>query len=373
LGNGVQTQLPNRFSVRLESRAAALQGRLVLVLVNVCIFLGLVALIEVAATVAFALKDTDELWLLPDTVDAPYVYFSFRPNADPQRIVNQDGMATAYERQKAPGTYRVAVLGGSVARSSFASSRDATISGRLERLLRERFPTRKIEVINAGMSAYVLEQEYIFYQLSLSKYRPDLVVGLDGYNDLMAVSLNRFSGGLVGPQNYQQFQVIADGKLHKQWLGQVSTLLPNTVRALGGVKRALIQRGDAAYGALDVSYIQRAAAQYRDLLEDLQGLARHRGARYVAFLQPIRWYVPAAVSGPSAEESELVRLYRAYEESIRTVPDAYSLTALLIGKDDLYVDSAVHVGDVGNDFFAQAIADKIAPLVGAALGESGQL
>lgn len=339
------------------------QNLIPIVCVNFLVFMGLVVAIEAAATVAFVLKDTEELWLLPDTIDVPYLYFSFRSSADPRRPVNQDGMATEYGREKPLGTYRVVLLGGSVARSSSSSSKETTIAAILEKLLRERFATQKIEVINAGMSAYVLEQDYIFLQLYLSKYHPDLIVGLDGYNDLMAVRLNRFNGGVIGPQNYPQFQVIQDGKARKRLIGRVSAMLPNTTRALRFVKRVMMQQSNPGYGTLDGAYAERAAAQYRDLLEDLRGLAIHLGARYVAFLQPIRWYNLAEPTKPSGAVPELVRLYQAYEEAIRTVPEAYSLTSLLLQRDDLYVDSMVHVGDKGNELFARAILERVVPLV----------
>jgi hypothetical protein len=58
-----------------------------------------------------------------------------------------------------------------------------------------------------------------------------------------------------------------------------------------------------------------------------------------------------------------VRLYQAYEEAIRTVPEAYSLTSFLLQRDDLYVDSMVHVGDKGNELFARAILERVVPLV----------
>ena len=342
-----------------------------LVSVNALVFLALVVVLETAATIAFAVKDTDELWLLPDTVDSPYLYFTFRPRPDPQAPVNADGMATEYSREKPEGVYRLALLGGSVARSSFASDKGRTISAILERLLREHFSTKKIEVINAGMSAYVMEQEYIFYQLYLSKYDPDLIVGLDGYNDLIAVSFNRYNGNLIGPQNFQQFRIIREGKVRKTLIGRVSALVPNTTRVVQFIRRAMLQQSRYDYRTLDADYAQRAATQYLELIEDLRRLAEHKGALYIPFLQPIRWYNPTDPTKPQGAVPELVRLYRAYEESLRTVPYAYSLTGLLLGAEELYVDSLVHVSDKGNELFARTIFKHIEPILRAELADLG--
>ncbi|RJR49558.1 MAG: SGNH/GDSL hydrolase family protein [Desulfobacteraceae bacterium] len=335
--------------------------------INLLVFVGLVATFEIVATIAFAFKDTEDLRLAQDTIDSPYVYFSFRAQTDPHHPVNADGMATTYPLEKAAGSYRVAVLGGSTARSSFATDKTTTIAGVLERLLRERFPGKQIEVINAGMSGYVLEQEFIFYQLSLSKYRPDLVIGLDGYNDLMAVSLNRRNGSLIGPQNYLQFQVIQDGKTRGTWVGRLSALIPNSVRVVQYIRRVLSGRENYDYSFLDESYVQKAAARYSELISDLHGFVEQRGATYVAFLQPIRWYDPLEPMKPAGAIPELVKLYQAYEQVMHSFPRAYLLTGLLRGKEELYVDSAVHVGDQGNELFARAILERIIPFVEATI------
>ena len=53
------------------------------------------------------------------------------------------------------------------------------------------------------MSGYVVEQEFLLLQLVLQKYEPDLVFGLDGYNDLMSYKLNRHTSKTIPlpPQN----------------------------------------------------------------------------------------------------------------------------------------------------------------------------
>jgi len=339
----------------------------VAVCVNLLVFVGLVVLIEVAATIAFAVKDVDELWLSSDTVDSPCLYFSYQPRSDSNWSVNADGMATEYPKQKPKNMYRVAILGGSVARSSFASDKSKTISAILEKLLREHFSTKKIEVINAGMSAYVLEQDFIFYQLYLSKYRPDLIVGLDGYNDLMAVSFNRYNGNLIGPQNYEQFLVIHEGKTRKTLFGKITALVPSTIRVVNFIKRTMLKQSRYDYSTLDADYVQRAATQYVELIEDLGRLAEQRGALYVPFLQPIRWYHPVELTKPKDAIPELVGLYQAYEEFFHTLPHAHSLTTLLLEREELYVDSTVHVGDEGNSLFARAIFKRIELLVRAGI------
>lgn len=87
------------------------------------------------------------------------------------------------QQQPASGTFRVVMMGGSAMFGFGASSDQATIPAQTEQLLSQRFPDRKIEVVNAGQGSYNSTQELIQYQVVISKLKPDLVVVMDGYND----------------------------------------------------------------------------------------------------------------------------------------------------------------------------------------------
>lgn len=77
---------------------------------------------------------------------------------------------------------RVLILGGSVAFASYASSIETTYFHRLGRGLEAaNLPTR-IDVLAAG--AWKAVQEVRALRLHITEYRPDLVVLLDGLNDL---------------------------------------------------------------------------------------------------------------------------------------------------------------------------------------------
>ena len=184
---------------------------------------------------------------------------------------------------------------------------------------------------------------------------------------MTTVSFNRYNGNLIGPQNYQQFLVIHEGKTRKTLIGKITALVPSTMRVVNFIKRAMLQQSRYDYSTLDADYVQKAATQYVELIEDLRHLAEQRGALYVPFLQPIRWYHPVELTKPKGAIAELVGLYQAYEEFFHTLPYAHSLTTLFLEREELYVDSAVHVGDEGNGLFAHTIFERIEPLVRANL------
>ena len=57
-------------------------------------------------------------------------------------------------------------------------------AGQLERYLQAKRPDLKFEVINAAASDRLLHQSMIYYLETISRFSPDMVINMDGYNDL---------------------------------------------------------------------------------------------------------------------------------------------------------------------------------------------
>ncbi|MFC1836122.1 hypothetical protein ACFL2Q_15615 [Thermodesulfobacteriota bacterium] len=79
---------------------------------------------------------------------------------------------------------RVFVIGGSAAYGSGASSTDTRWYMELERLLSKGLK-RQVRLIPAAMGAYVSTQERMVLELIVLPRRPDCVIILNGYNDLV--------------------------------------------------------------------------------------------------------------------------------------------------------------------------------------------
>lgn len=133
-----------------------------------------------------------------------YPYVMFRPHADTvyetpdthvmshnaRRILhytNADGFrvpSAEYQipKSKPEGQLRIAFLGSSAV--ELGSSYETTLPGALRAVLRERYPGRDIEVINAGIQSSVSRQSIMQLVFTLLPYEPDIVILYDGVNDI---------------------------------------------------------------------------------------------------------------------------------------------------------------------------------------------
>ncbi len=102
-------------------------------------------------------------------------------------------------RVKPANTIRVVLMGGSTVwgedgpgPQGLIDNRD-TIAAHLETALNERASAKgsplRIEVINAGVVGYMLFQEETYFSTYIADFQPDLVIGMDGHNDLDALQL----------------------------------------------------------------------------------------------------------------------------------------------------------------------------------------
>ncbi|WP_026605779.1 SGNH/GDSL hydrolase family protein [Methylocapsa acidiphila] len=94
-----------------------------------------------------------------------------------------------YDIPKPAGAFRAIMIGGSTVEgngvNSPLESLPAKLQAEFEAALREH-PTpaiERVEVINAGVSNYASDDEYLFLLADLLQFQPDLVVAYDGWND----------------------------------------------------------------------------------------------------------------------------------------------------------------------------------------------
>ncbi len=84
---------------------------------------------------------------------------------------------------RAPGSLRVAVVGASTVMGEMAHSNEATFAALLGERLRQRYPGRQVEVVNAGISGYRLADQVRMLRQIVLPLRPDLVIAYPGFND----------------------------------------------------------------------------------------------------------------------------------------------------------------------------------------------
>ena len=100
-------------------------------------------------------------------------------NVDALRVESPD---YSLPKRKPEGQLRVAVLGSSAVQ--LGSTYETTLPGALRAVLRERYPGRDIEAINAGIQSCVSRQSMAHFLFTVVDYEPDVVMLYDGVNDL---------------------------------------------------------------------------------------------------------------------------------------------------------------------------------------------
>jgi hypothetical protein len=142
----------------------------------------------------------------------PSGYYVFRNNpakvsrtwqrleGDPKVVFDEHGFTSSgtVSIEKEPGTRRIFLMGGSTAAGMIQYSsyrglhgyprglytfRDS-IAGQLQTYLDAQRPELHFEVITASAVSRTLHQSLIYYLETVSRFSPDWVVSLDGYNDI---------------------------------------------------------------------------------------------------------------------------------------------------------------------------------------------
>lgn len=144
-----------------------------------------------------SLQAADRVDLAPDVV--PYTMFASPPDttwhevfmpaeegdeSPPTIELNEHRFRYGpLDETKPEGVKRIFILGGSVV--FYGHANQTTIAGYLEAALRERHSSDAIEVINAGVTGYISDQELVLLVTKILDFDPDLVIVFDGFNDFL--------------------------------------------------------------------------------------------------------------------------------------------------------------------------------------------
>lgn len=313
------------------------------------IFLGLSIfsiLLEVLLGIVFLNKDRN---IEPEKIkDYPYLYFLFD---NQQGDYNEHGFKTKYSISKAENTFRIVLIGGSVARGK---KPEESIAAYLEQEMKENFPQSKnIEVVNAGVSAFVLEQEFILTQLIIQYYQPDMIIGLDGYNDLLSYSYNAFhlSDFALPPHHWNEFQAVKKKSFERKWYSRFALPFKNINRA----KDFLIKKKKTAAALNRMQNKKRqeqAAKTYFNILADIHDFCSAKNIFYYSFLQPIKFYGNSTVKS-DREQQYAKEFYQQLDTQCSTTSYCYSLTQVFESKK--YFTDDCHLTPAGNKIIALAI------------------
>jgi hypothetical protein len=306
---------------------------------------------------------------------------------------------------KPANVFRVIMLGGSTVEGLGINSPLDSLPSKLQLLLEPQFAqsSKQVEVINAGVSGYSSDQEYLSLMADLLRYEPDLVIAYDGWNDaeLLAVTIagaphtrpfrtltqqnnaDRINKSYSSTGAFRLFAAIAAGRT-VEYLSHFSTfwLLRHWIqRITGGFDAKRSASPDDAVFKRQPSV--DAARFYIDNRERMLFIARQRGFRFASFLQPIMLIDGKSYTATESEyeahlvphiTNEVIRQEReVFYQTVRPLLEEFasanevsgvscvadiSTTSFAGISDTVYADSGHLLGN-GNELVAQRILGEL--------------
>jgi lysophospholipase L1-like esterase len=234
----------------------------------------------------------------------------------------------------------VILVGGSTAFGTGVLSDADTFAAALEREL-------SVEVVNSATIGFMAVQELALLQTELLDLRPQVVVAVDGWNDLGIGRSSQIHGLLSEAFVQIEAMTIAGSDVSGSFvaaMGQTASRVFPRTRALLSPRPAPGHRS-AAYIAERAQLLARTHAA-------MAAACRARGCRLVTVLQPHR--------GDANQYDDFVSQTRAAHQQADL--DVFDASRLLDGGADNFLDG-YHLTTAGNARLARAVA----PIVRSAL------
>ena len=299
-------------------------------------------------------------------------------------------------KKKPQSQLRIAVLGSSAV--ELGSTYEATLPGSLRTLLRNRYPSRDIEVINAAIQSCVSRQSIVHLVFAVVNYEPDIVILHDGVNDI-GMPLT-YESRPNFPYNFQTmveawdayreqhqkplWEVILNrslvyGGLRARWGDKEGTTTINTV-SLGLNKAPNAIPTDEVMS--NPVFVKSHIAAYLSNWRKLIGLSEAFGFSAICVLQPTggldrEYSLPLMVRDFGIDEATAVQwidalavLNREADRQIKNLQKEYPDQIFLNLRNYLepaenYFWDMVHVYDATNEKLAERIYRDTRPVIEA--------
>jgi hypothetical protein len=334
---------------------------------------------------------------------------AFQLPGEKGRLHSPDGFRrdTPVPVEKPEQTVRVIALGTSALYGMGASVpypvhrplyNDETITGVLETSLNKRLAESgsdfRVEVINAGVSAYQTFHELMYLNADLLEYDPDIVINIDGHNDFYETELNdrwseysystsilvdEYNGrsfflpwltGVRAMAPYSNFFNLVEKANKRVWyLTKVEQPLPNTPH-----------RETPPLEDFEANVAEIARRTFLRDLWQIHQLGRRQGYDHCVFLQPeVVLETPGALTGHDREIQKITiermpdgapenarRIHRLlaslFEAEGLPFHDVSALAPINDANEDLYIDYC-HLTPAGARLVAEQIEAVLFPMV----------
>jgi len=170
---------------------------------------------------------------------------------------------------------------------------DISISGLLQTCLQQKFPRKKIQVINAASYSFQLHQSILLYLETVSRFKPDLVIDMDGFNDIESIYTgNTFQlTEMMLLNRYVQLATQKDNIIFKSKTAQlilyaIRRYSDNYSQSSCGffVDTAIYNR--AKYNSVK-DYLQYSSTCFTEELRQYMNLLQGDGVKFIFVLQPM--------------------------------------------------------------------------------------
>lgn len=171
--------------------------------ISLIVCLLLLGGLEIGAQLHHRYKHGDVATYKPQHLIDFYRFYKVNPEYGAPHIrVNSAGFRNANEilPEKSKDLFRIVLMGGSTVWGDDAHppmkgiiTNEETMAAHLERYLNARRMSLgsplNVQVINAGVMGYRLFQDVAYFDYRVAEFKPDLVIAIDGHNDLDSLQL----------------------------------------------------------------------------------------------------------------------------------------------------------------------------------------
>jgi hypothetical protein len=298
-------------------------------------------------------------------------FYQMLPNQHFETInINSHGFrGPDFSSMKPDNTYRIFVIGGSTTFGTGTTSDTTTIPGFLQEKFDNDQFSKKIEVINAGISGLFSGTEVGLIKEQILDYDPDLLIIYDGWNDI-AKKYENYNDGLKNSQNqstskerdtfYEFGELLFDFSVVAKIIYTNLDYLP------------MFFAGPAVY-SFEGTEINEKADIWSKRWTEICELGKTNDFQVVVTLQPILGSSERTLSEFEQHQFEWKENERRlpaleiYANNLVQIDNSCTKTADLRNifdeiNEPLYLDS-VHLGDYGNKIVSDKIYELILPLI----------
>ena len=290
----------------------------------------------------------------------PIIHYEPNQKTDTVTINSYGFRGEEFEQEKIDDReYRIFVLGGSVLYGIFATSDNTTIPGYLQEFYNDFTTDRDVRVINAGVNGHESFAETYLIKNKIIDLNPDLIIVLDGWNDLGA-PLEREYKEPEGIEQLEQYSLVIR-KYYK------------TVQFYEFVERVWQKQIGENKREINDGTVDQKSELWKSRWKEICELGEKENFKVIITLQPILgagnkvltdWEIRTTEEyghiNPSTSYNFMRDKLNELESSCAVTED---LTNVFDNETGLIYFDVGHMGDKGNRIIAEKMFKISSPLV----------